>query len=182
LRHSERIHLLGHFASWSLLESIDLPSMGGHVRQPEKGELNDRLVLGLASYAQDLPKQLRSSGVVGWRIRCPGHIRPNATIVTRLLAVALTREDAAKVPTGVRIGFKASRIGEAGSTPSNLWSGDEEARQVVEQLNRDAGYEPVYAGPLENAAAQENVLKVVIAISQGGMGPFFYRIAPPDQL
>jgi 8-hydroxy-5-deazaflavin:NADPH oxidoreductase len=35
------------------------------------------------------------------------------------------------------------RIGEAGSTPSNLWCGDEEARQVVEQLNRAAGYEPV---------------------------------------
>jgi predicted dinucleotide-binding enzyme len=26
---------------------------------------------------------------------------------------------------------------------------------VSEQLYRDAGYEPVYAGPLENAAAQE---------------------------
>src|SRR5215217_8481396 len=74
------------------------------------------------------------------------------------------------------------RIGEAGSTPSNLWCGDEEAREVVEQLNRDAGYEPVYAGPLENAAAQENFLKLVFAINQGGMGRFFYRIAPPDQL
>jgi predicted dinucleotide-binding enzyme len=74
------------------------------------------------------------------------------------------------------------RIGEAGSTPSNLWCGDEEARQVVEQLNRDAGYEPVYAGPLENAAAQENFLKLMFAINQGGMGRFFYRIAPPDQL
>jgi 8-hydroxy-5-deazaflavin:NADPH oxidoreductase len=76
------------------------------------------------------------------------------------------------------------RIGEASSTPSNLWSGDEEARQVVEQLNRDAGYEPVYAGPIENAAAQENflILQLLRAISQGGMGPFLYRIAPPDQL
>ena len=74
------------------------------------------------------------------------------------------------------------RIGEAGSIPSNLWCGDEEARQVVEQLNRDAGYEPVYAGPLENAAAQENFLKLMFAINQGGMGRFFYRIAPPDQL
>src|SRR3712207_9441543 len=43
------------------------------------------------------------------------------------------------------------RIGEARSRPSNMWCGDEGARQVVEQLNRDAGYEPVYAGPLENA-------------------------------
>src|ERR687889_2012071 len=74
------------------------------------------------------------------------------------------------------------RIGEAPSTPCNLWCGDEEARQVVEQLNRDAGFEPVYAGPLENAAAQENFLKLMFAINQGGMGRFFYRIAPPDQL
>jgi 8-hydroxy-5-deazaflavin:NADPH oxidoreductase len=74
------------------------------------------------------------------------------------------------------------RIREARSTPSNLWCGDEEARQVVEQLNRDAGYEPVYAGPLENAAAQENFLKLMFAINQGGLGQFFYRMASPDQL
>src|SRR5829696_1231602 len=74
------------------------------------------------------------------------------------------------------------RIGEAGSRPSNLWSGDEEARQVVEQLNREAGYEPVYAGPLENAAAQESFLKLIMGIAQGGMGQFLYRMAPPDQL
>ena len=74
------------------------------------------------------------------------------------------------------------RIDEARATPSNLWCGDEEARQVVEQLNRDAGYEPVYAGPLENAAVQENFLQLMFAINQGGMGAFFYRVAPPDQL
>jgi 8-hydroxy-5-deazaflavin:NADPH oxidoreductase len=74
------------------------------------------------------------------------------------------------------------RIGEARSTPSNLWCDDEEARQVVEQLNRDAGYEPVYAGPLGNTAAQENIVKLVYAIYQGGLDPFFYRMAPPDQL
>jgi predicted dinucleotide-binding enzyme len=74
------------------------------------------------------------------------------------------------------------RIGEARSTPNNLWCGDEEARQAVEQLNRDAGFEPVYAGPLENASLQENFLKLVFAINQGGLGRFFYRMAPPDQL
>ena len=74
------------------------------------------------------------------------------------------------------------RIQEARSTPSNLWCGDEEARQIVEQLSRDAGYEPVYAGSLENAALQENFLKLVFAINQGGLGRFFYRMAPPDQL
>jgi len=74
------------------------------------------------------------------------------------------------------------RIGEAGSRPSSLWSGEEEARQVVEQLTRDAGYEPVYAGPLENAAAQENFIKLIFGISQGGLGPFLYRMASPDKL
>src|ERR671932_1037906 len=74
------------------------------------------------------------------------------------------------------------RLGEASSTPSNLWCGDEEARQVVEQLNRDAGYEPIYAGPLENAALQEAFLGLFFAINQGGLGRFFYRMAPPDQL
>jgi 8-hydroxy-5-deazaflavin:NADPH oxidoreductase len=73
------------------------------------------------------------------------------------------------------------RIGEAHARPSNLWCGDEEARQVVEQLNRDAGFEPVYAGPLENAALQENFLKLLFAVNRGGLGRFFYRMAPPDQ-
>jgi predicted dinucleotide-binding enzyme len=74
------------------------------------------------------------------------------------------------------------RLGEASSRPSNLWCGDEEARQIVEQLNRDAGYEPVYAGPLENASAQESFLKLILGITQGGMGPFLYRMEPPDRL
>ena len=59
------------------------------------------------------------------------------------------------------------QIGEAGSTPSNLWCGDEEAREVVEQLNRDGGYEPVYTGPLENATAQDNFVSALMyGISQ----------------
>lgn len=74
------------------------------------------------------------------------------------------------------------RLGEAGSPPGNLWCGDEEARPVVEQLNRDAGYEPIYAGPLENAAVQESFIQLVFAINQGGMGAFVYRMAPPDRL
>jgi hypothetical protein len=62
------------------------------------------------------------------------------------------------------------------------WCGDEEARAVVEQLTRDAGYEPVYSGSLGNAAAQERLIGTVFAIAQGGLGPFLYRMAPPDQL
>lgn len=71
------------------------------------------------------------------------------------------------------------RVGQAKSRPSNLWSGDEEAREVVEQLVSDAGYEPVYAGGLENARAQEDFLQLSGAISQS-IGRFFYRFAPPE--
>jgi 8-hydroxy-5-deazaflavin:NADPH oxidoreductase len=73
------------------------------------------------------------------------------------------------------------RLGSTSAKPSNLWSGDEEAREVVEQLIRDAGYEPVYAGGLENARAQEDVLPLIAAVRQN-LGPFFYRMAPPDEL
>lgn len=75
------------------------------------------------------------------------------------------------------------RIGEASRPPSNLWCGDEEAREVVERLNRDAGYDPVCAGPLANASMQEQFLPLVFAIAQdGGTGQFFYRMATPEEL
>jgi predicted dinucleotide-binding enzyme len=73
------------------------------------------------------------------------------------------------------------RLGEPRARPSNLWCGDVEARGVVEELNRDAGYDPVYTGPIENAAAQESMVGVIFAIGEA-MGPFFYRMAPPEQL
>jgi 8-hydroxy-5-deazaflavin:NADPH oxidoreductase len=65
------------------------------------------------------------------------------------------------------------RLGEARERPCNLWCGDEGAREVVERLNRDAGYEPVYAGPLENAAAQKVFMTLVFAIEQGGLARSF---------
>jgi 8-hydroxy-5-deazaflavin:NADPH oxidoreductase len=73
------------------------------------------------------------------------------------------------------------RLGSTKERPGNLWCGDEEARGVVEQLIRDAGYDPIYAGGLENAGPQEQFLKLMFAINRGGLGPFFYRMAPPDQ-
>jgi len=73
------------------------------------------------------------------------------------------------------------RLAEARARPSNLWCGDAETREVVEQLNRDAGYDPVYTGPIENAALQEGMVKIIFAISEG-MGPFVYRMAPLEQL
>jgi predicted dinucleotide-binding enzyme len=73
------------------------------------------------------------------------------------------------------------RIGEARATPSMVYAADDEAREVTEQLIRDAGFEPVSAGGLENARAVEDFLGVIFAIA-GQSGPFFYRIAPPEKL
>ncbi|MBL7253110.1 NADPH-dependent F420 reductase [Paractinoplanes lichenicola] len=66
--------------------------------------------------------------------------------------------------------------------PSNLWSGDEEARRLVEQLSLDAGYEAVRLGDLSMAATQESLAHAVVAIAQGGLGPFVYRMAAPAEL
>ena len=60
----------------------------------------------------------------------------------------------------------ASFTGILKSRPSNIWSGDEEARGVVEQLNRDAGYEPVHMGGLDKAATQEHGIEIIFAIAQ----------------
>jgi predicted dinucleotide-binding enzyme len=74
------------------------------------------------------------------------------------------------------------RIDAARSRPGNLWSGDEEARDVVEQLINDAGYDPIHAGGLEQARAQEDVLGFFFAINRAGLGPFVYRMASPEEL
>jgi predicted dinucleotide-binding enzyme len=66
--------------------------------------------------------------------------------------------------------------------PSNLYAAEDEAREVTEQLIRDAGYDPVYVGGLEQARALEDHLALVFAINQAGLGAFFYRIARPGQL
>jgi 8-hydroxy-5-deazaflavin:NADPH oxidoreductase len=74
------------------------------------------------------------------------------------------------------------RLEEPSKRPGNIWCGDEEARATVEQLIRDAGYEPLYGGGIENAPASEAFLRIMFAINQDGVGPFYYRMAPPDQL
>ena len=72
------------------------------------------------------------------------------------------------------------QIDSAKSKPGNLFVSDDEARDVTEQLIRDAGYDPVYGGDLGNAHAQEEMIKLVFAIAQSG--PVFYRFAPPEAL
>ncbi len=70
------------------------------------------------------------------------------------------------------------QIGEQRVRPSCLYAADEGAREVTEQLIRDAGYEPVGLGGLENARALEDFVPGVL----GKAGRVFYRFAPPGEL
>jgi predicted dinucleotide-binding enzyme len=74
------------------------------------------------------------------------------------------------------------RIAEQRVRPGNLYAADDEARAVAEQLIRDAGYEPVDLGGLDRARALEDHVGFMFAISQGGLGTFFYRYAAPGDL
>jgi 8-hydroxy-5-deazaflavin:NADPH oxidoreductase len=70
------------------------------------------------------------------------------------------------------------QIAEQQTRPSCLYVADDEAREVTEQLIRDAGYDPVSAGGLENARALENFVPGLL----GKIGRVFYRLAPPGEL
>jgi predicted dinucleotide-binding enzyme len=70
------------------------------------------------------------------------------------------------------------RIGEQRVRPSCLYAADGEAREIAEQLIRDAGYEPVSVGGLENARALEEFASGVLT----KIGQVFYRFAAPGEL
>jgi predicted dinucleotide-binding enzyme len=73
-------------------------------------------------------------------------------------------------------------IGNQRARPGNLFAAEDGAREATEQLIRDAGYEPVYAGGLDQARALEDHLGLMMAVSQGGLGQHFYRYAKPGEL
>jgi predicted dinucleotide-binding enzyme len=62
--------------------------------------------------------------------------------------------------------------------PSDLFASEDGARQVTEQLIRDASYDPVYVGGLDRARALEEHLLGVYSALLG----FFYRYARPGEL
>lgn len=66
--------------------------------------------------------------------------------------------------------------------PSQFFAADDGAREVTEQLIRDAGYEPLYVGGLEHARALEDHLALWFAAVQAGLGQSFYRYARPGEL
>jgi 8-hydroxy-5-deazaflavin:NADPH oxidoreductase len=66
------------------------------------------------------------------------------------------------------------RIDEQPERPGMLYAADDEAREVTEQLIRDAGYEPVPGGGLDNARTLEDFLAAFSAY-----GRSFYRFWKP---
>jgi predicted dinucleotide-binding enzyme len=70
------------------------------------------------------------------------------------------------------------QIGEQRIRPSCIYAADDDAREVTEQLIRDAGNDPVSAGGLENARALEDFVPGLFA----KIGQVFYRFAPPGEL
>lgn len=70
------------------------------------------------------------------------------------------------------------QIGEQRVRPGCMFCGDDEAKETTAQLIRDAGYEPVDVGGLENARPLEEFLRLVFAAD----GPVFYRVAKPGDL
>lgn len=71
------------------------------------------------------------------------------------------------------------RIDEQDPRPGNLFAADDGAREVAEQLIRDAGFDPVYGGNLDNARALEDFVAVLGANTNDGGGQPFYRFWRP---
>jgi predicted dinucleotide-binding enzyme len=66
------------------------------------------------------------------------------------------------------------QIDEQPDRPGQLYAADDEAREVTEQLIRDAGFDPVNGGDLDNARALEDFIGPFAA-----SGPGFYRFWKP---
>jgi hypothetical protein len=73
-------------------------------------------------------------------------------------------------------------IAKQRARPGNLYVAEDGAREATEQLIRDAGYDPVSVGGLEHARRLEDHIDFVMAVSQAGLGQFFYRYATPGEL
>jgi predicted dinucleotide-binding enzyme len=72
------------------------------------------------------------------------------------------------------------QIGEQRVRPSCLYAADDDAQEITEQLIRDAGYDPVSVGGLENARGLEDFVPGVLGKVE--VGRVFYRFAPPGEL
>jgi predicted dinucleotide-binding enzyme len=66
--------------------------------------------------------------------------------------------------------------------PGTLFAADVDAREVTEQLIRDAGFEPIHVGDLAQAPLLESLIALTATLDRGELGPFFYRFHRPGEL
>ena len=86
------------------------------------------------------------------------------------------------VAKGFNMNFGAlfDAVREQRVRPSNWYVADDDAREVTEQLIRDAGYDPVRVGDLSRARDFENAVWLLMSIQP--VGGVFYRFAEPGKL
>ncbi len=72
------------------------------------------------------------------------------------------------------------RVREQRVRPSNWYVADEGAREVTEQLIRDAGYDPVRVGDLSRAREFEDAVWLLMGVQP--VGQVFYRFAVAGEL
>ena len=66
--------------------------------------------------------------------------------------------------------------------PGTLFAADPEARETVERLIRDAGFDPIHLGDLAQAPLLESLIALTVTLDRGELGPFFYRFNRPGEL
>lgn len=66
--------------------------------------------------------------------------------------------------------------------PGTLFAADPDARETTERLIRDAGFDPIHLGDLEQAPLLESLIALTVALDRGELGPFFYRFNRPGEL
>jgi predicted dinucleotide-binding enzyme len=66
--------------------------------------------------------------------------------------------------------------------PGTLFASDADAREVTENLIRDAGFEPIHLGDLAQAPLLESLIALTATLDGGEIGPFFYRFHRPGEL
>jgi predicted dinucleotide-binding enzyme len=74
------------------------------------------------------------------------------------------------------------QIDEQRARPSTLYAAEEGARDLAEQLIRDAGYDPVFVGGLDQARMLEDSVELFASVRRAGLGPHFRRFAKPGEL
>ncbi len=103
--------------------------------------------------------------------RGPGH-ESNAHLVRSLTGGPVAKSFSANFAS------EYPQLAAQATPPGNLVAADPEIRELVDRLNRDAGFEPIHAGGLEMARRIEDIGPLLIGIAQNGLGPFFYWVSP----